>query len=174
VIDLADVATSNGLHYSRVTQDFEVQGNHEFIVEMVMLSNGYLGTGVEPNTDPAHANFGGDGDPSLSLAVPVEQYRDKYIFLAPTDYDHNYVDIVTPLGAQLMLDGAAVTQSATPVTPSLGVIRLPLGAATGGVHVLTGDQRFGIQVIGYGQYTSYQYPGGLNFKHIAPPPPPIT
>jgi hypothetical protein len=25
-------------------------------------------------------------------------------------------------------------------------------------------------VLGYGSYTSYQYPGGLNLKRIAPPP----
>jgi hypothetical protein len=31
----------------------------------------------------------------------------------------------------------------------------------------------GIQVVGYGSYTSYQYPGGLNLTLIAPPPPPI-
>jgi hypothetical protein len=28
----------------------------------------------------------------------------------------------------------------------------------------------GIQVLGYGLYTSYQYPGGLNLEIIAPPP----
>jgi hypothetical protein len=27
-------------------------------------------------------------------------------------------------------------------------------------------------VLGYGLYTSYQYPAGLNLKHIAPPPGP--
>jgi hypothetical protein len=29
-------------------------------------------------------------------------------------------------------------------------------------------------VIGYGQFTSYMYPGGLNLSAIAPPPPPPT
>ncbi|MCA9620027.1 MAG: hypothetical protein KC731_13470, partial [Myxococcales bacterium] len=49
--------------------------------------------------------------------------------------------------------------------------RVPLGASTGGVHVLEGDAAFGIQVTGYGSYTSYYYPGGLNLGVIAPPPP---
>jgi hypothetical protein len=29
-------------------------------------------------------------------------------------------------------------------------------------------------VLGYGDYTSYQYAGGLNLLTIAPPPPPIS
>jgi hypothetical protein len=36
--------------------------------------------------------------------------------------------------------------------------------------VLTASTGVGIQIIGYGQYTSYQYPGGLNLSVIAPPP----
>jgi len=54
----------------------------------------------------------------MSLMTAVEQYRTKYVFLAPNDDDMSYVD-----------------------------------------------------VIGYGTYTSYQYPGGLNLSAITPPPP---
>jgi len=44
-----------------------------------------------------------------------------------------------------------------------------------GAHVLTASAPVGLQVLGYGSYTSYQYPGGLNLKQIsAPPPPPTT
>jgi hypothetical protein len=39
--------------------------------------------------------------------------------------------------------------------------------------VLVSDKPVGLQVMGYGSYTSYQYPGGLNLGLIAPPPPPI-
>jgi hypothetical protein len=38
--------------------------------------------------------------------------------------------------------------------------------------VMTGSTPFGVQVIGYGSYTSYQYPAGLDLALIAPPPPP--
>ena len=44
--------------------------------------------------------------------------------------------------------------------------------SNGGAHVLESSAPVGIQVLGYGQYTSYQYPGGLNLDEIAPPPPP--
>ena len=35
-----------------------------------------------------------------------------------------------------------------------------------GNHEITGDQPFGITVYGYGAYTSYWYPGGLNLEEI--------
>jgi hypothetical protein len=36
--------------------------------------------------------------------------------------------------------------------------------------VLTASVPVGLQVLGYGEYTSYQYPGGLNLSQIAPAP----
>jgi hypothetical protein len=30
----------------------------------------------------------------------------------------------------------------------------------------------GVQVMGYGEYTSYQYPAGLGLAQISPPPAP--
>ena len=46
-----------------------------------------------------------------------------------------------------------------------------LVAGNGGAHVLECTDPVGIQVMGYGAYTSYMYPGGLNLSLIAPPPP---
>jgi hypothetical protein len=37
--------------------------------------------------------------------------------------------------------------------------------------VLTSGKPVGLQVMGYGAYTSYMYPGGLDLSQIAPPPP---
>jgi hypothetical protein len=147
------------------TTNFEVTGDHEFAVAMTMLSASV----VDPATTPSR------GDPSLSLATAVEQYRTKYVFLAPEDYSVNYVDVIAPMGTNIMLDGAAVSATATPIASGYGISRVKLSAgAQQGAHVITADQPIGIQVMGYGDYTSYQYPGGLDLKMIAPPPPPIT
>jgi hypothetical protein len=150
-----------------VTQDFEVTGDHEFIVATVMLSGGLL----DPNA------IGGmqEGDPSLSTASAVEQYRLKYVFLAPDDYDLNYADVITPMGSHIMLDGAMVTQAPVQIGggSQFGVVRIKLASTNGGTHVLTADVRISLQVVGYGLYTSYQYPAGLDLVSIAPPPPPI-
>src|SRR5260370_15921829 len=36
------------------------------------------------------------GDPSQSLMTAVEQYRVKYVFLAPDDYDVSFADVQAP------------------------------------------------------------------------------
>jgi hypothetical protein len=125
--------------------------------------------------DPSATNGMQEGDPSLSTATAAEQYRLKYVFLAPDDYDINYADVVVPMGVQVSLDGQPVMQAATPVGggSTFGVLRLKLASVNGGTHIVTADQPIGLQVVGYGLYTSYQYPAGLDLLSIAPPPPPI-
>jgi len=147
------------------SQAFEVIGDHEFAVGMFQLGAGM----VDPVTPPPNQK----GDPAQSLATAVEQYRTKYVFLAPDDYDVSYVDITMPDGANVILDGAAPSGAPTSLGSGYSILRAKLGAGLGGAHLLTSDKSVGIQVVGYGSYTSYQYPGGLNLTLIAPPPPPI-
>ncbi len=45
-----------------------------------------------------------------------------------------------------------------------------LGPGTAGAHVLEASAPVGIQIMGYGDYTSYQYPGGSNLDLITAPP----
>jgi hypothetical protein len=83
----------------------------------------------------------------------------------------SFADVVVAPGTTLTLDGAPVTATPLQVGSSFSVLRVPLSVGTtGGTHVMAGSQPFGIQVIGYGQYTSYQYPGGLDLRSIAPAP----
>jgi hypothetical protein len=112
---------------------------------------------------------GNTGDPAMTLAVPVEQFRSSYLFHAPTSYESNYVDVTAPMGANVSLDGGAPLMF-TPIGSSgFGLARVQaLGAGPGndGNHSIQGDMAFGITVYGYGQYTSYWYPGGLNLDTI--------
>ncbi|MGK4001018.1 IgGFc-binding protein [Sorangium sp. So ce1036] len=144
-----------------VRRDFEVVGDHEFAVGSFMLSAELVDLGNDSDQK---------GDPSQSLSTAVEQYRTKYVFLAPSDYDESYVDIVLPLDASVTLDDATLDLAPTPIGSGFGVARVPLGPGNNGAHVLTASAPVGIQVMGYGSYTSYQYPGGLNLDVIAPPP----
>ena len=143
-----------------VNQDFEVQGTNEFAVTTLMLG----GTAVDPST--------GEGNPSMSMMVPVEQYRSDYVFLAPDDYDISFADVVQKMGSPLTLDGAMVTVMPSAIgTSGYGVARIPLSRnANAGAHIISGLAPFSLQVLGYGKYTSYQYPGGANLAQIAPPP----
>jgi hypothetical protein len=141
-----------------VTTDFEVVGDHELTISTFMI-------GAGPNSGSRQ------GDPSQSFVASVEQYRVKYVFLAPDDYDSSYADVVQPLGATLTLDGAPVTSTPATIGSGFGVNRIKLGPGKGGAHVLTSTAPVGLQVMGYGAYTSYQYPGGLNLGRIAAVPP---
>jgi hypothetical protein len=144
-----------------VQAGFEVTGDHEFGVGTFMLGGSLLDA---DSTSP-------EGDPSESMVIAVEQYRTKYVFLAPDDYDISYVDIVTPPSNTITLDGNPVTKSPTSISTGYGVIRQKLtGGGAGGSHVLTSTMPVTIQVIGYGVATAYQFPGGLNLNAIATAP----
>ena len=71
----------------------------------------------------------------------------------------------------MVIDGALVGGAPVPIGASgYGVLRIPLNAGQAGAHVLEASMPVGLQVEGYGSYTSYYYPGGLDLKAIAPPP----
>jgi hypothetical protein len=112
---------------------------------------------------------GGTGDPAMALAVPVDQFRREYLFHAPINYTTNYVDIIAPLGATVVLDGAPVLTWQPIGSSPWQLARItPLGNGPlgDGNHKIVGDEGFGISVYGYGQDTSYWYPGGLDLKRI--------
>jgi hypothetical protein len=183
-----------------VTQDFEVTGDHEFAVST--FSQGaslvdVLKTGTTscrplsflhpvsecasdqfcalPSSTSMHGQcqpIAQQGDPDQSLATAVQQYRTKYVFLAPTDYEQNWAIVVAPMDAVISIDGATQSATFTPVANGYGVARIPLANGGGGAHVLTTSKPAGLQVTGYGSYTSYTYPGGSDLTLIAPPPPP--
>jgi hypothetical protein len=150
-----------------LSQDFEVKGDNAFAVSTFSLGAVIV--------DPNHQAPNQQGDPDQSMATAVKQYRTKYVFLAPTDYMENYAVVIAPMGTSVSIDGTATTATATAVgTSGFGVMRIPLAAGNGGAHVLTASNPVGLQVMGYGSYTSYTYPGGLDLALIAPPPPPIN
>ena len=118
-------------------------------------------------SDPGNSGARSLGDPSLSNLVAVEQFRSKYTFLAPDDYPVSFADVVAPLGTKLVVDGAPVAATLETIASGYGVARVPLGAGKNGAHTLEADASVGLQVVGYGAFTSYQYPGGLDLKRIS-------
>jgi hypothetical protein len=108
------------------------------------------------------------GDPAMTLAVPTDQYRLDYQFHAPTNYESNYVNVTAPMGATVTVDGTPIDASQyTPVGASgFGVARIALSNAGNGSHSANSSDPFGITVYGFGQYTSFWYPGGLDLNVI--------
>jgi hypothetical protein len=146
-----------------VTAAFEVQGSNEFAIASIMMG----GQAEDPNSDDPQ------GDPSLTFEVAVEQFRSKYIFLAPIDYAESYADILVPPGANVTLDGAALGGALTSIDAGWSIVRQLLPTTGTGAHDLESDQPVGLQIMGFGHATSYYTPGGLNVNLIAPPPPPL-
>ena len=159
----ATVNAGQVLDLGLVAEDFRVSSEeHSFIVATFIPGASLIDPGVEPPNQK--------GDPAQSFATAVKQYRTEYLFLAPADYDTNVVNVTAPRGAQVTIDGAVLAPDQfQPIgSTGMGVWRHPLQAT--GSHKLSSDQPVGIQVYGYGSYTSYQYPGGTNLNAIAPPP----
>ena len=151
--------------------DFQVQGSTPFAVGSFLVGGEQLDA-----TSSAAERL---GDPSQSLVTGNAQFRERYVFLAPADYRRSYVDIVAPAGTAVSVDGAALdAATATSLTgrasDGMGEQRFDVYRALlppDGQHELTATAPVGIQVVGYGRFTSYQYPGGLNLNLISDPPP---
>lgn len=111
---------------------------------------------------------GNSGDPAMALAVATPQYRKDYLFHAPTNYDFSYVNIVAPTGAMVTIDGVMVPANSFTAIGNSGfsVSRQSVSNAGNGNHIAVGNMPFGISVYGYGQYTSYWYPGGSDLTHL--------
>jgi hypothetical protein len=166
------------------TQDMEIMADHRLAVVQVMASG--QATGI-PNEYPG-------GDPSLISVPPVEQYRRDYVFLTPQYYAFDFVTIVAPAPAELMLDGAPLDPAACTVGPADGVMRHPGdpdpswltyhcqlsfpdviglpnvqvedGVQHDGYHTLQATQPVSLLVSGFDSFVSYAYMGGLNLTAL--------
>ena len=146
-----------------VAQDVHITANHPIVVAQYMR-----GSTVTPQTTQDSSVQW--GDPSLSLAIPTPQFRSSYLFYASHTYDYNYVNVIATTGTTVTLDQTAIDPSEfSPIgTTKYSVARHLLTQSD--VHSISGSSAFGIVVYGYGQYTSYMYPGGLNLNYISPTP----
>lgn len=147
-------AAGDWVQITNTAASFKITANKKVLVGQFMQ-----GSTVAGNT----------GDPSMTFAVPIDQFRSEYLFHAPTNYTTNYVDIVAPVGASVELDGAPVTTWAPIGGSGFQLARItPLGNGplNDGNHRIVGSEGFGISVYGYGQDTSYWYPGGLDLGRV--------
>lgn len=111
------------------------------------------------------------GDPAQSVAIPIEQYRSSYVFFTPTTFAENYVSIIVPDGAEVTLDGHVIAPTEFTMIGSSGHSVLQRQLDQTPVHRIEASEPVGIMVHGYGNFSSYAYPGGLDLKSITVPPP---
>jgi hypothetical protein len=122
------------------------------------------------------------GDPALTYFPPVDQYRDRYVFLTPPTWTRNYFVLATPYetggdgpsSGSFTLDGADLpVDCVEDVVGMLGnveywSITCPIDE---GAHLIEGDGKFGLTAYGYGPAGSYAYTGGADVKPIYDVPP---
>ena len=85
-----------------------IPSDHHFTLnsmDPVMLSS------VSPSQQDANVPGGfPGGDPSLIVIPPLEQFRSSYVFLTPDKYSFDFIRIIAPRDASVVLDGRSVDQ----------------------------------------------------------------
>jgi hypothetical protein len=155
-------------------KNFEMTSNQPILVGHYLEAWGALSGTFDPSTFPdpttnscPFAGMSNDaqciGDANFTLAVPREQYQSTYVFYTPTTYAYDYVDVIAPTTATIMLDAKAIPALTPFGTSGYGLAQIRLQA---GSHSISGDKNFGINAYGYDYAISYTYPGGLALKTL--------
>jgi hypothetical protein len=106
----------------------------------------------------------GSGDPSLALAVPIEQFRSTYSFLVPAEYAEQYISVVAMMSSAVTLDGVSISPELTAFgSNGRGAGRI---AVQPGQHELSCPGGCGLEVYGYSDAVSYFFAGGLDLEQI--------
>ena len=100
----------------------------------------------------------------MALAVPLDQFRTNYVLLAPQDYRADYINVVAPTGARVLLDGDPIPASAWSRVGERGEFEAATLEVEDGFHQLEGEVAFGVVSYGYDCHVSYAFPGGLNLE----------
>ena len=163
-------------------KDFVITANQPVLVSQVLASSGEIDPfgSAQTCTGPGGQCPAGHtcicqsgftcycepvGDPALILTAPVEQFREKYVFLSPNKYLEDYINIVASVGAQVQLDGVNISAASFTLIGSTGYMVARLKVADG-VHTVTSDQKVGVIAYGYDDDVSYGYTAGLNLQDL--------
>ena len=151
------LARGQSFTFQPTTADVRITGTDRLLVTQFLVGENYWDHGLGDE----HL----EGDPAMTVGIPLDQYRDSYEFLAPDTYQDSFVNVAAPIGATITLDGQPIDDATyTPIGSSgWQVARTPIAA---GAHEIHAGVQFGIVVYGYASYTSYLYPGGLNLGTI--------
>lgn len=114
------------------------------------------------------------GDPSLVLLPPIEQWRSNYTVLTAPGIRDNYLGLVVDDArvASVTVNGAVITAGWTPIagtTFKTNNVAVPIGTHTIQVAAKPGQTTLpgaGVTVYGFDSYVSYGYTGGLDLSTI--------
>jgi hypothetical protein len=114
-------------------------------------------------------NCGSIGDPAMVYVSPTEQFLPRYVVLVPGTWINDALIITRHAGAGVDLDGEPLPDDPfVPVANSgYEVARIPVDD---GIHTLSagGGTTLGVIVVGWDQWDSYAYAGGMGMGEINP------
>ncbi len=145
-------------------EHFEILSDKPILVGQFLASEQAPNPNLRDKIEPGDA---GTGDPAFILAVPVEQFRKDFVFLAPDKYAFDYVNIIAPATATIVFDEARFPDVWEPIGDGREW-KTARWAISDGTHFIEADEPIAVIVYGYDQYVSYGYPGGLNLDIVDP------
>ncbi|MBQ9817767.1 MAG: IgGFc-binding protein, partial [Proteobacteria bacterium] len=116
-------------------------------------------------------------DPSYTLVVPVQQFRNDYSFMVPKDYSENYISIIahkdistvkiykTAGGTDSLIKDIKKADFSAISGTNYVFYRHNMGTAHA-AYKLIADKPIGVQSYGYTGSSSYAYPLGLNLINL--------
>jgi IgGFc binding protein len=117
--DVIHLVGIGGYHEVKALRDFTATSTEPVSVVQIMASQ-----------DAAFVKRGlPGGDPSLLVEPPIEQFRADYVFLTPDKYAFDFVSVVAPAGATVLLDGTSITALSCDVGPADGLTTEARGGA---------------------------------------------
>jgi hypothetical protein len=172
-------------------RDFTVQAARP--IQVAQYSASAQSTGIPPLVD---GEVPPGGDPSFIMVPPLQQWRDKYVFLVPNKYVFDFIMLAIPIDATILIDGERLDDyfgAGRCEYDSVGTladgdqqteyvaVRCPLSDPDAadptdparqddGRHYLESldGHPFGLTVFGWDDDVSYGYPGGTNISQINP------
>jgi hypothetical protein len=124
---------------------------------------------------------GGIGDPAMVQAIPVEQWRDRYVFVTGAAYDTNYAQVIRRTGAADVTINGQLVGGYQLVNFEAGhnyeIANVPLpGGDEALSYVASSSDPFSVIVVGYNpagisndNTSAYAYPGGMRLQKIYQP-----
>lgn len=143
--------------------DFTVTGDQPILVAQL-----FAGQQATVGSVPA-----AQGDPSLVLLPPLEQWRSSYTVLAAPGFRDNYLGLTfdDALVASVEVDGVPVTGFLPIPNTTFKIFNSPVSVGSHKIDVLprpglTVLPGAGVTVYGYDDFVSYGYTGGLDLAAI--------
>ncbi|MFA5625816.1 MAG: IgGFc-binding protein [Bradymonadales bacterium] len=158
-----DIVLNAGQWIDILTEkSFEIEANSPILV-------GQFSTGQNDPLDSESfhptPDSAGIGDPAYILLAPIEQYRRVYSFLVPSKYKNNYITIVAPRDASIVLDGETLDREKFKDFGKGEYIYAWLELEEGR-HGLSASEPVGLYVYGFDRAVAYGYPAGLDLKPL--------